>query len=96
VGGRSELATVDNDGEIAYAKLWEAPQWERFFGQYERLQGDLMLAAANPSVTAEYFAKKVAEFSTAVMKQKAQLLEETREWEELFAPYPGDGTEEGS
>ena len=95
VGGRSEIATLDDEGEISYAKLWEAPQWERFFGQYERLQGELMLATANPLITAESFAKKVSEFSAAVIKHKTDLLEEAKAWEEIFGPYPADRGQKG-
>jgi 20S proteasome alpha/beta subunit len=87
VGGRSVLAAMDDKGEIEYAREWEVPQWEQFFGEFQWEQGQLMLASVNPSVPSVAYSKWVDDFAAKMKERKLQLLKDTQDWENIFRPY---------
>jgi hypothetical protein len=87
VGRRSVLAAIDDAGAIDYAREWEVPQWEQFFGEFQWEQDQLMLASVNPSVSSADYAKRVDEFAGKMKERKLELLQETQGWESIFRPY---------
>jgi hypothetical protein len=88
VGGRSKLATLDSSGRISYAQLWEAPLWERFFAEYQEMQGKLMLACANPVMGNNRFLEELEGFSIKLKERKKEMLRDAKGWGKLFSPYP--------
>jgi hypothetical protein len=96
VGGSSSLAAMDAEGEITIPKQWEIPQWEIFFRNYQKLQGDLMLACANPECSEEFVHQLVDKFSAEIKRHKHELTEEIIFWEELLRPTEGSDQQSDS
>ena len=90
VGGRSVLLALDGKGEIGYASEWEIPQWERFFSEFQWLQGQLMLDTVHPGVSSADYAQVVDDFAAKMKERKLKLLEETQQWEDIFRPFSAE------
>jgi hypothetical protein len=86
IGGKSEIVTLSNDGELAYASDWDVPHWERFFSEYQRLSGDVMLDCADTHSTEENFNMRFDVFIEGIRATKRALIRDREEWDGIFRP----------
>ena len=85
IGGRSQIAAIDDDGEIQVAD-WDVPNWERFFSEFQWLSGNVMLDCADPSSSEEDFISRLDVFVSAMKAMKQGLIKERVEWERIWRP----------
>jgi hypothetical protein len=86
IGGRSEIVTLSNAGDIRYASDWDVPHWERFFSEYQWLSGKVMLDCADPNSSEDDFNMRFDTFIEAIRATKSALIRDREEWDRIFHP----------
>lgn len=86
IGGRSQIATLNYDGELNFASEWDVPRWESFFSDFQYHSNAVMLDCADPTTTQEAFDSRLDTHVAILKATKAGLIKEKEEWESIWKP----------
>ena len=84
IGGKSQLITLDWEGNMRFASDWEVPSWEQFFSEYQWQSNQVMLDCADPTSSEEDFNARLDGQVIALKAMKRSLTERRQQWDEIW------------
>jgi hypothetical protein len=91
IGGKSQIFTLSWEGQMRAADAWELPEWELFFAAHQFESQELMLACANPTISAKNFEERLKNFSAEMRSRKRKLVKKRAHWDRLWKEYAEAG-----